>query len=171
VIATCAHVIDGETPVADFPMLRSHDHAIDVQERDEVDIAILRLADPPPGALPVPARITGDVRDHRFRTFGFPHDLPDGIWVGRLVGAQGAGRIQMAQDPDHWHIEPGFSGAPVWDAELAGVVGMVVTVTARNDTTAHLVPTTGLGETWTTPARNPYRGLQTFEEEHAARTA
>jgi energy-coupling factor transporter ATP-binding protein EcfA2 len=170
VIATCAHVIDGETPVADFPLLRSHDHAVEVLEQDdELDIAILRLADPPPGALPVPARITGDVRDHRFRTFGFPHDLPDGIWVtGRLVGAQGAGRIQMAQDPDHWHIEPGFSGAPVWDEELAGVVGMVATFTARNKTTAHLVPTTALGEAWTTPARNPYRGLQPFEEEHAA---
>jgi WD40 repeat protein len=169
VIATCAHVIDGETPVADFPMLRSHDHAVDVLERDdELDVAILRLADPPRGALPVPARITGGVRDHRFRTFGFPHDLPDGIWVtGRLVGAQGAGRIQMAQDPDHWRIEPGFSGAPVWDEELAGVVGMVATVTARSGTTAHLVPTTALGEAWTTPGRNPYRGLQPFDEEHA----
>ncbi|MFS8097571.1 trypsin-like peptidase domain-containing protein [Lentzea alba] len=170
VAATCAHVIDGETPVADFPMLRSHGHAVEVLDRDdEADVAILRLADPPPGALPIPARITGDVRDHRFRTFGFPHDLPDGIWVtGRLLGAQGTGRIQMAQDPDHWRVEPGFSGAPVWDEELAGVVGMVVTFTARNNTTAHLVPTTALGHVWTTPARNPYRGLRPFEEEHAA---
>lgn len=170
VVATCAHVLDGETPVADFPMLRSHGHAVEVLERDdEADVAILRLADPPPGALPIPARITGEVRDHRFRTFGFPYDLPDGIWVtGRLLGAQGTGRIQMAQDPDHWRVEPGFSGAPVWDEELAGVVGMVVTFTARNNTTAHLVPTTALGHVWTTPARNPYRGLRPFEEEHAA---
>ncbi|MCI2419043.1 trypsin-like peptidase domain-containing protein [Saccharopolyspora sp. K220] len=170
VIATCAHVIgDATEPVADFPLLRSADHAVEVLERNhELDVAILRLVDPPPGALPVPARITGGVRDHRFRTFGFPRDLPDGIWVtGRLLGAQGAGRIQMAVDPDHWHIEPGFSGAPVWDEELAGVVGMVVTTAARNETTAHLVPTTALGDAWTTPARNPYRGLRPFQEEDA----
>jgi hypothetical protein len=169
VVATCAHVVDGATPVADFPLLRSPDHAVEVlSQDDELDIAILRLTDPPTGALPVPARITGDVRDHRFRTFGFPRDLPDGIWVtGRLVGAQGAGRIQMAQDPDHWHIEPGFSGAPVWDEDLGGVVGMVVTFTARSKTTAHLVPINALGEAWTAPARNPYRGLKPYGEADA----
>ncbi|MDA3647773.1 trypsin-like peptidase domain-containing protein [Saccharopolyspora indica] len=168
VIATCAHVLDDEL-VADFPLLPSHGHAVEVLERDdELDVAILRLPDPPPGALPVPARISGEVRDHRFRTFGFPRDMPDGVWVtGRLLGAQGAGRIQMAVDPDHWHVEPGFSGAPVWDEELAGVVGMVVTVSARSGTTAHLVPTTALGAAWTTPARNPYRGLRSFREEDA----
>ncbi|MGP4015546.1 nSTAND1 domain-containing NTPase [Saccharopolyspora sp. 5N708] len=170
VIATCAHVLEGASePVADFPLLGSADHPVEVLEQNgELDVAILRLTDPPPGALPVPARITGAVRDHRFRTFGFPHDLPDGIWVtGRLLGAQGAGRIQMAVDPDHWRIEPGFSGAPVWDEELAGVVGMVVTTTARSGTTAHLVPTTALGDAWTAPARNPYRGLRPFREEDA----
>lgn len=170
VIATCAHVVGGATPVADFPLLRSRDHAVEVLSRDDdLDVAILRLADAPPGALPVPARITGDVRDHRFRTFGFPHDMPDGIWVtGRLVGAQGAGRIQMAVDPDHWRIERGFSGAPVWDEELRGVVGMVATTSPRSETTAHLVPTTALGDAWTTPDRNPYRGLRPFREEDAA---
>ncbi|MEV5538809.1 trypsin-like peptidase domain-containing protein [Saccharopolyspora shandongensis] len=169
VVATCAHVIDGvRAPVADFPFLRSAGHAVEVLERDDgLDIAILRLPDPPPGALPVPARITGGVRDHRFRTFGFPADLPDGVWVtGRLVGAQGAGRIQMAQDPGHLHIEPGFSGAPVWDEDLSGVVGMVVTA-GRGETTAHLVPTTALGDAWTIPARNPYRGLRPFREDDA----
>lgn len=170
VVATCAHVVGGATPVVDFPLLRSHDHAVEVlSQDDDLDVAILRLADAPPGALPVPARITGDVRDHRFRTFGFPHDMPDGIWVtGRLVGAQGAGRIQMAVDPDHWRIEPGFSGAPVWDAALRGVVGMVATTSARSGTTAHLVPTTALGDAWTTPDRNPYRGLRPFREKDAA---
>ncbi|MER6993529.1 trypsin-like peptidase domain-containing protein [Saccharopolyspora hirsuta] len=168
VVATCAHVVDAGL-VADFPFLSSLDHAVEVLERDdELDIAILRLTDPPPGALPAPARISGEVRDHRFRTFGFPHDMPDGIWVtGRLLGAEGSGRIQMAVDPDHWRIEPGFSGAPVWDEELAGVVGMVVTASVRSGTTAHLVPTSALGAAWTTPARNPYRGLRPFREEDA----
>ncbi|WP_256413746.1 trypsin-like peptidase domain-containing protein [Saccharopolyspora sp. ASAGF58] len=148
----------------------ANDHAVEVlSQGDDLDVAILRLADAPPGAPPVPARIIGDVRDHRFRTFGFPRDMPDGIWVtGRLVGAQGPGRIQMAVDPDRWRTEPGFSGAPVWDEELRGIVGMVVTTSARSGTTAHLVPTTALGDAWTTPDRDPYRGLQPFREEDAA---
>ncbi|MGI8308345.1 S1 family peptidase [Saccharopolyspora hattusasensis] len=134
VVATCAHVVGGATPVADFPLLGSHDHAVEVlSQDDDLDVAILRLANAPSGALPVPARITGDVRDHRFRTFGFPRDMPDGIWVtGRLVGAQGPGRIQMAVDPDRWRIKPGFSGAPVWDEELRGIVVMVATTSARS---------------------------------------
>ncbi|WP_243787703.1 serine protease [Saccharopolyspora gloriosae] len=167
VVATCVHVIGDAEPMADFPLLGSQGHAVEVLERDdELDVAILRLAEPPSGALPVPARINGEVRDHRFRTVGFPADLPEGVWVtGRLIGAQGRGRIQMAQDTGHWQIEPGFSGAPVWDEELAGVVGMVVTTTARNAATAHLVPTTALGDAWTAPSRNPYRGLRSFRQE------
>nr|WP_145744123.1 serine protease [Saccharopolyspora dendranthemae] len=167
VIATCAHVVgDADSVIVDFSRLGVRGLPAQVVERDEaLDVAILRLDDPPAGALPVPARISGEVRDHRFRTFGFPRDMPDGVWVtGRLVGAQAAGRIQMAVDPDHWAIEPGFSGAPVWDQETGDVVGMVVTTSARNRTTAHLVPTTALGEAWTSPTRNPYRGLRPFTE-------
>ncbi|PKW12667.1 trypsin-like peptidase domain-containing protein [Saccharopolyspora spinosa] len=57
VVATCAHVVGRATPVADFPLLRGHDHAVEVlSQDDDLDVAILRLADTPPGALPVPAR-------------------------------------------------------------------------------------------------------------------
>lgn len=169
VIATCAHVVgDAERATVDLPLLGVQDLVAEVVERDAaLDVAILRLDDPPPGALPVPARISGDVRDHRFRTFGFPRDMPDGVWAtGRLVGAQAAGRIQMVVD-DHWRIEPGFSGAPVWDEQTGDVVGMVVTTSARNASTAHLVPTTALGDAWTSPVRNPYRGLRPFTEADA----
>lgn len=169
VIATCAHVVgDAERATVDLPLLGVQDLVAEVVERDAArDVAILRLDDPPPGALPVPARISGDVRDHRFRTFGFPRDMPDGVWAtGRLVGAQAAGRIQMVVD-DHWRIEPGFSGAPVWDEQTGDVVGMVVTTSARNASTAHLVPTTALGDAWTSPVRNPYRGLRPFTEADA----
>ncbi|MEJ2858929.1 MULTISPECIES: nSTAND1 domain-containing NTPase [unclassified Saccharothrix] len=169
VIATCAHVVDGVTPVADFPMLGGTNHAVHVLQVDpDADVAILRVTDPPPGALPVAARISGDVRGHRFRTFGFPRALPDGRWVtGRLVGAQAGGRIQMALDPGG-RIERGFSGGPVWDEESAGVVGMVVTYMGGDHTVAHLVPTTALGDTWTAPPRNPYPGLRPFGEDDAA---
>ncbi|WP_406636604.1 trypsin-like peptidase domain-containing protein [Amycolatopsis sp. WGS_07] len=183
-VATCAHVVamalgtDGEPGPEDlvqidFPLLAPNSRiparVLDWQPEDSEgtgDVAVLQLEAPsPPGALPAPSRITSDVRGHSFRTLGFPFDQEAGIWIeGKLIGAQGTGRIQIETTAGQWRIEPGFSGAPVWDDDANGVVGMVVTRTTRNDTTAHLVPTTALGDVWTATAENPYRGLKPLEE-------
>ncbi|WP_243788428.1 trypsin-like peptidase domain-containing protein [Saccharopolyspora gloriosae] len=168
-VATCAHVIAGFDEVhAQFPLLGSDGCAVEVVERDDdADIAILRLLEPPERALPTPVRLDRAVREHRFSVFGFSDAQPHGVWVsGSLAGAQGEGRVQMRVDPDHELIVRGFSGAPVWDEELHGVVGMVVTRSGTNKTTAHLVPVSFLGE-WTVDARDPYRGLERFERDHA----
>lgn len=163
-VATCAHVIAGFDDVhAQFPLLRSDECAVEVVERDDdADIAILRLVEPPERVLPTPVRLDKAVRNHRFSVFGFTDAEPQGVWVsGSLAGTQGEGRVQMRVDPDHERIVRGFSGAPVWDEELNGVVGMVVTRSGARETTAHLVPVSFLGE-WTVDARNPYRGLKPF---------
>ncbi|PKV95223.1 trypsin-like peptidase [Amycolatopsis echigonensis] len=187
-VATCAHVVadalgirrnaprpDGTVEV-EFPLLATNSRitarVVDWQPEssDGVgDIAVLRLETPePPGAVPAPSRITDDVRGHSIRTFGFPFDQDAGIWVeGKLLGAQSTGRIQIETDDRQWRIERGFSGAPVWDDDAGGVVGMVVTRANRHDTTAHLIPTTALGDAWTVSAENPYRGLKPLEERDA----
>lgn len=188
-VATCAHVVaaalgelgDTECPdglvQVEFPLLATGSpipaRVVDWQPDSgdgAGDVAVLQLEEPAPsGALPAPSRITDDVRGHSFRTFGFPFDQDAGIWIeGRLLGAQGTGRIQIETDARQWRIEPGFSGAPVWDDDANGVVGMVVTRANRHDTTAHLIPTTALGDTWTVAAENPYRGLKPLEERDAA---
>ncbi|KAA5833645.1 hypothetical protein F1721_15365 [Saccharopolyspora hirsuta] len=163
-IATCEHVIGAhETATAEFRLLGGASCAVEVVARDaEADVAVLRMVDPPDGALPAPVRLD-DLRDQRFRTLGFTAAEPDGVWVeGRLVGRSGSGRIQVRTDAHGERIEPGFSGAPVWDEQLRGVVGMVVTRSGNNATTAHLVPISRLGE-WAAPGRNPYLGLRTFQ--------
>ncbi|MCI2419041.1 trypsin-like peptidase domain-containing protein [Saccharopolyspora sp. K220] len=168
-VATCAHVVAGADGItADFPLFGSGGHAVEVVEADEdSDVAILRLLDPPSAVRPAPVRLDNDVLDHRFRVLGFTAVEPDGVWVrGRIAGHQGAGRVQMAVDPHHQRIVPGFSGAPVWDERLRGVVGMVVT--RSDDSTAHLVPMAFLRE-WVGSDRNPYLGLKPFQEADADR--
>ncbi|MCX2730212.1 trypsin-like peptidase domain-containing protein [Saccharopolyspora sp. NFXS83] len=169
-IATCAHVIAGFDDVrAQFPLLGPDDCAVAVVERDDAeDIAILELLAPPERALPTPIRLDGDLRNHRFRVLGFTDAEPDGVWVsGSLAGTQGRGRVQMRVDPDHERIVRGFSGSPVWDEELGGVVGMVVTRSGTTATTAHLVPVSSFGR-WAADARNPYLGLAPFGPDDAA---
>ncbi|MEG9519291.1 trypsin-like peptidase domain-containing protein [Saccharopolyspora indica] len=170
-IATCAHVVAGADDIsADFPLLGTSGVAVVVDKLDEAkDIAVLRMESAPSGVRPAPVRLDLDVLGHRFRVMGFTAAEPDGVWVsGTLAGVQGAGRVQMAVDPDHEQIAPGFSGAPVWDRELGGVVGMVVTRSGSNETTAHLLSISAFRE-WVDSDRNPYRGLDPLRESDADR--
>ncbi|MEV5538810.1 trypsin-like peptidase domain-containing protein [Saccharopolyspora shandongensis] len=170
-IATCAHVIDGFDDItADFPLLGTGGCAVEVVEQDEAsDVAILRLQSPPRSAHPAPVRLDTKVLGHRFRVPGFTVAEPEGVWAGgKLTGHQGAGRIQMAVDPHHERIVAGFSGAPVWDEQLGGVVGMVVTRSGNTDTTAHLVPIAFFQEQVDSD-RSPYLGLDSFQEADADR--
>ncbi|MCI2419042.1 trypsin-like peptidase domain-containing protein [Saccharopolyspora sp. K220] len=168
-IATCAHVVADDV-MADFPLLGTSGFAVEVVELDETnDVAILRLLDPPEGVRPAPVRLDTEVLGHRFRVPGFTAAEPEGVWAeGKLTGHQGSGRVQMAVDPHHERIASGFSGAPVWDEQLRGVVGMVVTRSGNTDTTAHLVPM-GFFRERVDSEHNPYLGLKPFQEADADR--
>ncbi|MFC8618702.1 trypsin-like peptidase domain-containing protein [Micromonospora purpureochromogenes] len=97
------------------------------------DYAVLQLVAPAPvGARPVRLARPGQAgtRDRVCRVFGFPRALPEGRWFeGWVVGPIGGGWIQLANRSDSgYQIEPGFSGAPVWDSRLRCVIGMIVAV-------------------------------------------
>ncbi|SCG51787.1 Trypsin-like peptidase domain-containing protein [Micromonospora halophytica] len=97
------------------------------------DVAVLQLLGPAPaGARPVRLARPGQAgtRDRICRVFGFPRSLAEGRWFeGRVVGPVGGGWIQLANRTDSgYRIEPGFSGAPVWDSRMRCVIGMVVAV-------------------------------------------
>jgi WD40 repeat protein len=195
-VITCAHVVaralghdlrdtrapDG-TVVVDFPLIAP---PISVQARVEMwhpvdpddrgDIAVLSIEGEPPQG-PIPARLVSsdDFWGHPFRTFGFPRRHDNGVWAaGVLRGAQGAGWIQMEAVNSGYPVEAGFSGGPVWDDELAGVVGMTVAADARSDLrTAYLIPAGTLIDAVPPLARRtlppcPYRGLYPFRVQDAA---
>src|SRR5262249_32451708 len=72
-------------------------------------------------------------------------------------------------------VGPGFSGAPVWDTQAQGVVGMVVAASRPTDTkTAFVISLDVLAAAWpllTVPQgqpRNPYKGLRPFTQRDAA---
>lgn len=82
----------------------------------------------PKGVQPLPLVVTNDFWGHPFRTFGFPSKRDDGVWAsGVLRGRQATGWVQIEDLKETgYRVQPGFSGAPVWDEDVGGVVGMAV---------------------------------------------
>ena len=196
-ILTCAHVVEqvlgnpaGQpaAPVAgvavDFPLVApGQRYSANVvvwhpaQADGTGDIAGLRLTSAPPqGAKAARLVIAADLWGHSFRTFGFPARHDDGVWAsGRLLGRQGTGWVQLEDVKETgFRVERGFSGAPVWDDELQGVVGMAVAAEARDQVRAgYLTPAEALIRAWPELATQalppcPYRGLFAFREQDAA---
>src|SRR5262249_19187221 len=93
---------------------------------------------------------------------------------GVLRAAQAGGWLQIEDVKQTGHfVEPGFSGTPVWDEALEGMVGIVVSSDTRTELrAAFVIPTTTLIQVWPTLAEratppSPYRGLSAFREEDA----
>ena len=98
-------------------------------EHEEQDIAILRLEGKlPPHARPIqylssPQQIEG----HRFRVFGYPRMLPNGDYAEGTLGGVDTARLVSLVGISNLgsYVEPGFSGAPVWDDHRNEVIGIV----------------------------------------------
>ncbi len=115
------------------------------------------------------------VWEHTYRAFGFPAEQDDGVWShGLLLGRQGTDWIQLEDDKiPGFGVIVGFSGAPVWDKQLKGVVGMIVaSIQPATAKVAFAIPTDVLIAAWPQLAslmrplvpRNPYKGLNAFTE-------
>lgn len=166
-IITCAHTIssaldlasDGSPPdsvqvLLDFPLL-------DLGERftarvchwqPDADVAGLTMAVEEPSEAQVVSLVTSnDLWGHSFRAFGFPPSRNDGVWAsGVLRGRTAAGWLQIddVKVPGYW-VQRGFSGAPVWDEQLNGVMGMVVATDADETVkSAYVIPADVLAEAW-----------------------
>lgn len=98
------------------------------------------------------------------------------ISLHRFHGPRAASRlaalnVQDTQDHSYF-VEPGFSGAPVFDAEVGRhsmrrLLGMVVAVDRDGaKRLAFVKPTPTLGQVWPLLVR-PYKGLDAFEAEDA----
>ncbi|MET9657505.1 serine protease [Streptomyces sp. NPDC006510] len=154
------------------------------------DVAVLRFAAPLSGAGPVrlvdaDARAeeptdecADDVPDghwgHRVRAFGLPTGRPGGVWhAGVLRERQADGWVQADLVGDGYPVSRGFSGGPVWDDRLSGVVGMVTVAESGQPHVSYLIPASGLAAAWPELGPlvlppSPFRGLAAFEEADAA---
>lgn len=114
--------------------------------KDGEDIAVLRLESKLPNlAQPAPLVAAEDFWEHPFRVFGFPQGCDMGVWAsGVLRDKLGNGWVSMENvKVPGFPVEPGFSGAPIWDEKLAGVVGMTVAAERRREKVqaAFMIPT------------------------------
>ncbi|BDI15896.1 hypothetical protein ANSO36C_16980 [Nostoc cf. commune SO-36] len=140
------------------------------------DIAGLELAHSPPNQALIAPLITSDEwAGHPFRVFGFPAGQPDGVWAtGVLRGHTGKSWVQLEDEKQTGYgLKPGFSGAPIWDGELQGVVGIAVAadINQPDAKVGFMIPTRVLVIGWSVLSQAialcPYRGLFAFREEDA----
>ncbi|MDF5707695.1 MAG: trypsin-like peptidase domain-containing protein [Nostoc sp. S4] len=175
-IVTCAHVITSalslpENIIAapsndiylDFPLIASGQQlkakvifwqpvVSNVSTSKPEDIAGLQIEQLPKEAQPIKLIRANNIWEHPFRIFGFPHGHNDGVWAtGVLRDGQGKGWVQLEDTKvTGYSVEPGFSGAPIWDETLTGVVGMAVAAEKQRENvkTAFMIPTDVLIAAW-----------------------
>jgi KaiC/GvpD/RAD55 family RecA-like ATPase len=197
-VLTCAHVVTDALGIPrttqeqpdgvinlDFPLLAAKQllaakvifwRPVNPNEAFE-DIAGLELENSlPDTAQPAQLVTSEDLWGHPFRVLGFPAGQPNGVSAsGVLRGRSANGWVQLedVKQPGY-RLEPGFSGAPVWDEELRGVAGMAVAAEMnRADVkAAFIIPTSILVSGWSDLGERaipscPYRGLFAFREQDA----
>ncbi|MEH2045806.1 trypsin-like peptidase domain-containing protein [Nostoc sp.] len=174
---TCAHVVTSalslpedivEAPsndiYLDFPLIASGQQLkakvifwqpviSNASTSEPEDIAGLQIeGELPTEAQPIQLIRASNIWQHPFRIFGFPNGHNDGVWAtGVLRDGQGKGWVQLEDSKvTGYRVEPGFSGAPIWDETLVGVVGMAVAAEKRREDikTAFMIPADVLIEAW-----------------------
>ncbi|MEH2032123.1 MAG: trypsin-like peptidase domain-containing protein [Nostoc sp.] len=176
-ILTCAHVVTSALSLPedivkapsndiylDFPLIASGQQlkakvvfwqpvVSNASTSEPEDIAGLQIEGQlPKEAQPIQLIRASNIWEHPFRIFGFPNGHNDGVWAtGVLRDGQGKGWVQLEDSKvTGYRVEPGFSGAPIWDETLVGVVGMAVAAEKRREDikTAFMIPADVLIATW-----------------------
>jgi hypothetical protein len=175
-ILTCAHVVADalglpretvEIPDAeitlDFPILASQRpfKAKIVfwrplnRNKFEEDIAGLELESLPPNGFRCVRLVTSDdLWGHPFQVLGFPKGQANGVPASGVLRTRNAkGWVQLEDvKQTGYALEPGFSGAPVWDDELQGVAGMAVARETEKERlqvkAAFIISATELAKAW-----------------------
>jgi hypothetical protein len=141
-VVTCAHVVtnagSGPDQSLDLVKLTSGERLRGVvrsdawSPADAADVAVVELAEPPAdGWLSLGS--SGWAGRGRFETYGFPTLLANEGMPGECsvlatpTTERGWPRLALRSQ----EITHGFSGAPIWDAALGVVIGMVVSIAGQ----------------------------------------
>jgi len=181
-VVTCAHVVEG-LQVGDETQVAFHATGEIVTARLEIlgeteDVAILRLDEPLPEVIkPLQLGSSMTAKDRTFYTFGFANAKTIEGMAGKceVVGETTQNSFPVLQLRAS-EITTGYSGAPVWDARLRVVIGMVTSVAiqdalGKQQETAFAIPVETLRDVCPElRIQNtcPYRGLAAFTEADAA---
>ncbi|MFJ4539372.1 trypsin-like peptidase domain-containing protein [Streptomyces tibetensis] len=138
------------------------------------DVAVLRLDAVVRGGRPIRLVDAPDVWKHPARVFGLPAGRRGGVWHSAVLRARQAdGWVQADLAGGGYRVSAGFSGSPVWDEELRGVVGMMALAEKDEPPASYLIPTADLLDAWPelrdlALPPSPFRRLLAFEEADAA---
>jgi WD40 repeat protein len=139
------------------------------------DVAGLILDDEvPDGARPLAMTRGGNLRGHAILAYGYQAGLTGGVpaWVpGTIVDRTERGWLQLGigEDAGGLRIRAGFSGTPVWDAQIGQVVGLVVRASiSRNVRLAFAVSGETVFDAWPDLRKSflracPFRSLMPFQ--------
>jgi len=155
-VITCAHVITSalnlsvdadlsqiiaEKITLDFPLIGGDPYTATIETLNrKSDVACLRLdSSVPETAKAVLLIHSADFWNHPFRVYGFPRNYDIGVWAsGALQARNEKGWIQLTANGGY-RIQPGFSGSPVYDNVLDGVIGIIV-ASDTNGGSAFVIP-------------------------------
>ncbi|MFI9816996.1 trypsin-like peptidase domain-containing protein [Saccharothrix variisporea] len=165
-VVTCAHVVNlalgREKLAGDRP-----DH-VEVHVGGQTLVAAVEQWVPPPvreGApgddvaglvldvdVPVPpARLVTTLPGvgQEVRVFGYPGKpvRPNGSWVTGVVRGEVDGGLVQLDSASAIHVQPGFSGSPVWDVAGGRVIGIVATA-GRGAADSYAVGADRLRQVW-----------------------
>ncbi|PNJ91567.1 hypothetical protein CEP14_13710 [Cylindrospermopsis raciborskii C04] len=127
------------------------------------DIARLELEPPLPDTAQAARLVRSEnLYNHPFCVLGFPLGKENGAWAyGKIKGRCANGWLQLeGTRQTGYSVEHGFSGAPIWDNELQGIVGIAVEadINRPNIRVASMIPTEVL-DTALTPSDLPKRKI------------
>ena len=94
----------------------------------------------------VPARLLAPrhVSGHSFLACGFAKGEPAGVFSSGILGERRTDETVQIESPSGIRVQPGFSGAPVWDEHARGIVGMVVSSWKETEARAAFVIPSGV---------------------------
>lgn len=173
-LLTCAHVVTAalgiptetvEPPAAplelDFPLIAPGQKVkakvvfwqpVNSTQMGEDIAGLLLEADPPMDTQPVRLMAAEEMWNHPFQIFGFPSKRDEGIWASGVIRDRLANGWVQIEDikAQGQAIQPGFSGSPIWDEVVEGVVGMAVAADKKREETktAFMIPTAILQQIW-----------------------
>jgi hypothetical protein len=166
-ILTCAHVIKEALQLKgdlanmpeqhislDFPfssLKRTITTRIIFWDVDSDIAGLAALEELPAEVIPASLYVADNLWGHRIQAFGFPDRYPAGTWAdSELRGPNIDGWIEIV-DPQStgYYVQQGFSGGPVWDADLGGCIGIVVAADKNSALrTSYLIPAHMIAEKW-----------------------
>jgi len=133
----------------------------DPHQGEQDDIAILALTDDSAATItsisaadrPAPADVVecGRLKGHSFEVYGYPAGYKaDGAYAFGIIQNRKANRRYQTQSSmleGGAKVQKGFSGAPVFDTEAHGIVGIIVQ-SMLEDSTATIIPNELLAAVW-----------------------